>query len=897
MNKTKESFTGSSSTFTQEELRSVGTVNAIASLKTLDPTFNVLESTEFGSDPNKMPDIEIRGKSSLISVRDELSEDPNQPLFILDGFESTLETIYNLDMNRISSITILKDAASTAIYGSKASNGVVVVETIKPKSGKLNLLYNGSANISWADLTSYNLMNAKEKLEFERMSGRYNAPESNNIEQEVELDQLYNNKLDDIIRGVDTYWLSEPIQIGINQRHSLYANGGEGAFQFGLGVSYNGISGVMKESNRNNISQNIDLTYRLNKVQFSNKFYMDNTKSTNPIVGYSDYSNANPYYTKYNEDGGVEKWLEYNDFVKAANPLYNAAQNSYSNSGAFTVSNKFMAEYTPVSSMKVRARFGITHSNNNSEAFASPLDSRFSDITYTKRGSYNHGQTQGNKFEGEFTLTYGKLFGNNHLLNLATGGYMSQQDTKSHGYSAIGFPVGDYTLPSFANGYPEGGNPSYNENTARSVSTYVVGNYAFDNRYLLDFSYRVNGSSIFGVTKRFIGTWALGTAWNLHRENFIKDNIDGISMFKIRGSVGNPGNQNFSSSATITTFSYNFNMLNYFGMTTSLAQLGNPDLEWQTTLDRNIGFDITMLNDRLTVVGDLYRKTTNPLLIGIATPASTGATGNVIYKNFGHQESSGYTLQSTYYIIRNTQDRFWWSVRGSLRNGSNKLLGIGNRLDIFNSEGRDNNSTKRYFDGADPDDIWAVRSAGIDPATGKEIFITKDGELTYDFSYDDEVIIGSSRPKLEGILGTNISWKGFSANFDFRYRAGGYAFNGVLFNKVENITSSQLRFNQDKRALYDRWQKPGDKAQFKNIANSVSTPMSSRFVQKDNTLSLESFRVGYEFNHEVAKKMGLSSVRVNAYMNDVFRISTIKMERGTSYPFSRSVSLSLSLTM
>lgn len=894
VNKNKESFTGSSSTYTAEELRSVGTVNAIASLKTLDPTFNVLESTEFGSDPNRLPDIEIRGKSSLISVRDELSEDPNQPLFILDGFESNIETIYNLDMNRIASITILKDAASTAIYGSKASNGVVVVETIKPKSGKLNLAYNGSANISWADLTSYNLMNAREKLEFERMSGRYNSSE---IEREIELDQLYNNKLDDIMRGVDTYWLAEPIQTGVNQRHSLYANGGEGAFQFGLGVSYNGISGVMKESNRNNISENIDLTYRLNKFQFSNKFYMDNTKSTNPIVGYSDYANANPYYTKYNEDGEVEKWLEYNKYVEAANPLYNAAQNSYSNSAAFMVSNKFMAEYTPLSSMKLRARFGITHSNNNSEAFTSPLDSRFSNVVYTKRGSYNYGETQSNKYEGEFTLTYGKLFGNNHLVNLATGGYMSQQDVKSHGYSAIGFPVGDYTLPSYANGYPEGGKPSYNENTARSVSAYAIGNYAFDNKYLLDFSYRVNGSSVFGVTKRYIGTWAVGAAWNIHRESFIKDNIDGISMFKIRGSAGNPGNQNFSSSATITTFRYNFNMFNYFGMTTSLAQLGNPDLEWQTTLDRNIGFDITMLNDRLTFIGDFYHKTTDPLLIGIATPASTGATNNIIYKNFGHQRSNGYTLQSTYYILRDTQERLWWSVRGSLRNGSNKLLGIGNRLDIFNAEGRESNSTKRYYDGADPDDIWAVRSAGIDPATGKEIFIKKDGTLTYDFSYDDEVIIGSSRPKLEGILGTNISWKGFSVNFDFRYRLGGYAFNSVLFNKVENIPSSQLKYNQDKRALYDRWQKPGDIAQFKNIASSISTPMSSRFIQKDHTLSLESFRVGYEFDSDVARKIGASSMRLNAYMNDIFRISTIKMERGTSYPFSRSVSVSLSLTM
>lgn len=896
VNKMKESFTGSASTFTGSELKSVGTQNVISSLKTLDPSFNVLD-TEFGSDPNHMPNIEIRGKSSLISTRDELAEDPNQPLFILDGFESSLEAVYNLDMNRVASITILKDAASTAIYGSKAANGVVVVETIRPKSGKLHLSYNGNANIQWADLTSYNLMNAPEKLEFEKLVGRYSN--FNTTAQEIRLMQSYNEKLADIARGVDTYWLSEPLQTGINHRHSIYADGGEGAFMFGLGLSYNGISGVMKESKRNNISGNIDLTYRLNKLQFSNKFYLDNTDSQNPIVAFSAYANANPYYMKRNEDGEVERWLEYNDDIRAANPLYNAAQNSYNKNGGFSLSDKFMMEYTPTREMKLRARFGLTHNNNNTKAFTSPRDTRYNQTDYTKRGSYSYNETKINKYEGELTYTYAKVLKDVHTFNLALGGYLSQTDTQSNGYSAVGFPVGDYTLPSFANGYPDGGKPSYYESTSRSVSGYAIGNYAYDNRYLLDFSYRVNGSSVFGRNKHYIDTWAVGLAWNLHNEKFIRNHLKGVSMLKLRASIGNPGNQNFSSSATITTFRYNFNSFNYFGMTTSLDQLGNPNLEWQTTLDRNVGFDITILNDRLKLVGDYYYKSTDPLLITIDMPASSGATNNQIYKNFGKQTSQGFTGQASYYIIRKMKQRYWWSVRGTIRTGTSKLSGIGNKLESFNSKEREgeNRSTKRFYDGANPDAIWAVRSAGIDPATGREIFIKKDGTTTYDFSYDDEVVIHNSRPTIEGVLGTSFSWKGFSMNADFRYRAGGYSFNSVLFNKVENISTSSLIYNQDKRALYNRWQKPGDHAQFKNIANSVSTPMSSRFVQKDNSWSLEALRVGYEFSPELAHSLGLSSVRINAYMNDLFRISTIKQERGTSYPYARSVSFALSLTL
>ncbi len=900
VNKTKESFTGSASTFTAEELKSVGTQNIIASLKTLDPAFNVLDS-EFGSDPNKMPNIEIRGKSSLINTRDELAEDPNQPLFILDGFESTLETIINLDMNRVASITILKDAASTAIYGSKAANGVVVVETIRPKSGKLHLSYNGSANISWADLSSYNLMNASEKLEFERLVGRYDN--FNSPEQEIQLLESYHNKLSDIARGVDTYWLSEPLRTGLNHRHSLYADGGEGAFMFGIGLSYNGITGVMKESDRDNISGSIDLTYRLKKLQFTNKFYIDNTSSQDPIVAFSQYANANPYYMKRNEDGEVERWLEYNDNIQAANPLYNAAQNSYSKRKGFSLSDKFIVEYTPMPAMKIRARVGFTHSRSESGSFRSPNDTQFNKTDFTERGTYGWNESVSNKYEGELTFTYAKVLKDVHTFNIALGGYLSQQDSYANGYAAVGFPVGDYTLPSFSNGYPDGGKPSYSEATSRSVSGYAIANYAYDNRYLLDFSYRVNGSSVFGTNKHYIGTWAVGAAWNLHNEAFIKDNFDGVSMLKVRASVGNPGNQNFSSSSTITTFRYNFNTFNYFGMTTILAQLGNPDLKWQTTLDRNIGFDITILNNRLTLTGDYYYKTTDPLLIAIDMPSSSGATNNLIYKNFGKQTSKGFLASANYYIIRQMDRRFWWSVRATVRTSSNELSGIGNRLESFNKSEREgdedgaNKSTKRYYDGADPNDIWAVRSAGIDPATGRELFIKKNGELTYDFSYDDEVIVGNTTPKAEGVIGSAFSWKGFSFNLDFRYRIGGYAFNSVLFNKVENIGTSSLIYNQDKRALYDRWQKPGDVAQFKNIANSTSTPMSSRFVQKDNSFSLESFRIGYEFDSSLARRFGLSTIRLSAYMNDIFRLTSIKMERGTSYPFARSVSFALSLTL
>ena len=169
----KESFTGSSTTFNGDELKSVGAQNVLQSLKTLDPSFKITENNLAGSNPNKMPDVEIRGKSSVAGLKEEYGSDPNQPLFILDGFETTLETVMNLNMNRVASVTLLKDAASTAIYGSKAANGVVVIETKAPLKGKLQISYKGDYSMEIADLSDYNLMNSREKLEFERLAGVY----------------------------------------------------------------------------------------------------------------------------------------------------------------------------------------------------------------------------------------------------------------------------------------------------------------------------------------------------------------------------------------------------------------------------------------------------------------------------------------------------------------------------------------------------------------------------------------------------------------------------------------------------------------------------------------------------------------------------------------------------
>ncbi len=891
----KESFTGSSQTYKAEELKEVGSQNLIQSLKTLDPAFTVLENNQYGSDPNRLPDLEIRGKSSIVGLKEEFGEDPNQPLFILDGFETTLQSIMDLSMDRIASVTILKDAASTAIYGSKAANGVIVVETKTPQMGKLKLSYNGTFNVSFADLSDYNLMNAAEKLEFERLAGNF---KSNIADSQEYAEMRYNRLLANVRRGVDTYWLSEPLRTGLNQRHNVYLEGGSEQFRFGLGVNYNNVQGVMKQSDRDIISGNLDLLYRVGKLTFSNKITVDFTKYKNPVVDFSEYARANPYYPKRNDDGSVEKWLERpsEDFVSTSdryvgNPLWNAALNSYDKGNSFGVRNNFNLEYRPFSFLYVRARVGINKSTEDGEEFLSPEDTSFDQVELLKKGSYNDKRTETFGYDGDVTVTYGQLLADAHQINAVLGASVRESSSTTKGFGATGFPEGDFTTPGFANQYSENGKPSYSDYKTRAANFYFNGGYSYKNRYLFDVNIRMDGTSVFGSNRRFTTTWATGVAWNLHNESFIKNHTDIFNMLKVRASIGNPGNQNFGSFNSVTVYQYNNWMLNNFGTGVLVSAFGDPDLEWQKTIDMNVGFDLSMWN-RFHINFDYYHKNTDPLLASIGIPLSVGVSSRLT--NIGKQVTKGYSGTIKYAIIYRPKDRMNWTTSLTFSHSKSYYDKIGSKLNQYNRENLTKNLT-RYYDGGSPTALWTVPSAGIDPATGREIFITKSGKRTFSYNYDDEVVVGDSRPDIEGVFGNSFYWKGFSCSLYMRYSLGADAFNNSLYEKVENISSSGLIQNQDKRALYDRWQKPGDIAKFKGISLTDNTRISSRFVQPNDYLTIESVRVGYEMPQEWMKRIGFSGMTLSAYMNDIARFSTIKDERGISYPFARSVSFSVSV--
>ena len=894
----KESFTGSSATFKGDELKSLGSQNVLQGLKTLDPSFKIMESNLFGSNPNMMPDIEIRGKTSVMGLKEEYGSDPNQPLFILDGFETDIETVMNLNSNRIASVTILKDAASTAIYGSKASNGVVVIETKAPARGRLQISYKGDFGLSVADLSDYNLMNSSEKLQFETMAGVYRDNTGDPFKQII-LDNLRNERLKNISMGVDTYWLSEPIRTGFTNKHNVYVEGGEDKIRYGIGLSYGGVQGVMKGSERNTIEGNIDLIYRTGKFQFSNKLTINSLSTANPIVSFEEYANANPYYMKYGVGGGIEKYLYYPseniDDYPVSNPLWNAHLNNYDKTAGFGFTNNFIFEWFILKELRFRAKFGIKKNDENQQVRLSPEHTQFDDVGETEKGLYTHTLTKDFAYEGDFALTYGKLFAEKHMVNAVGGFNFSNQKYLDYSYSATGFTEDQFDAPSFANGYPEGGSPEYKETHKRAVSFYLNGGYSYDERYLLDVNYRLDGASMFGAENRFRNTWSVGLGWNIHKEKFLSDRTDFFQMLKLRASAGNPGNQNFSAYRAFSTYKFNGWMTNVFGAGVIVKTLGNKGLAWQETINYDAGADITFWGSRINLTFDYFWKNTDPLLAIISTKGSMGVT--TIAMNAGCQKTDGWEATFKISPVYRPSEGINWNISLNATSSKSRYANIGNAFNSLNESGKTSLvGTTRYYDGGSPTAIWAVRSAGIDPATGKELFIKKDGTYSFTYDVDDEVVVGDTQPKVEGVLGTTLYYKGFSVGCYFRYSLGGQIFNSSLFRKVENIGTEEVYNNQDKRALYDRWSPDHREAYFKGISMVQKTDKSSRFVMDENTLTGESFNIGYEFPDRMIRKLHISALSLQMSLNDIFRISSVRVERGIDYPFARNVSFSIGVT-
>lgn len=908
----KESFTGNTTKIEKEDLLKVNPNNLISAIQTFDPSFRIQENLAAGSDPNSLPQFVLRGQTGIGETtlgqtstssisREVLSGNSNLPIFILDGFEVDVEKIYDLDMNSIHSINILKDAAATAMYGSRAANGVIVIERRAPEAGKFRVQYSGVLSAELPDLSSYNLMNAREKLETERLAGLY---DSNTPEIDPYTNGYY-QRLNNVLTGVDTYWLSQGLRTALNHKHSVFIDGGENDVRWGVELGFRGTEGVMKHSSRKNANAAFYVDYRIGGLQIKNKVTYTYNKSTDvPFNSFSDYSHLLPYMRLYDENGDYVRRLEKFDGASGTqvNPLYEINfYNSFDHSGYDEVTDDLSLNWRITDGLRLRGQFSVLMRNSTGDLYKDPASASYSASTGNINGEKTESTQKRTVIDGSLSLMYNNTF-KGHNLNICLSSNMRQTQSTASETRYRGFPGGDLVSSNYA--AEVYGKPSSSDNTTRLVGALLTSNYTYNNIYLADLTGRIDGSSEFGSDKRWSMFWSTGAGINIHNYDFMKSN-ELFSMLKFRASYGLTGKTNFSLYSAKDMYQLQTDSWYPTGYGVFLYQMGNPNLKWERKYTLDYGVEIGLWHDKIYLKASAYDERTIDLITDYTIPSSTGFTS---YKeNMGKVKNTGVELELR---ARLYSDRNWlFQLYGSFARNKNTIVEISQAMRDYNkrveelfsgynpessSDSKYAKTYLKYYEGASLTSIYGMKSLGISLTNGKEIYLRRNGDVTDVWSADEWTIIGDTAPKGQGSFGYTLSYKQLSMFASFLYTFGGDAYNNTLVSYVENADIKND--NVDKRVLLDRWQKPGDITTMKDIRDrNVTTGASSRFVQKNNTLQWSSLTMSYNFRPEQLKKLHLSGLRLSFTMNDLFYWSTIRQERGLDYPYSRSFNLTTNI--
>ena len=902
LNIAQKSFSGSSTTITGEQLKTVAPQgNALSAIQIFEPSFRIAENLDMGSNPNALPQMYVRGRSGIgtpaldesLTSEHALKNDPNQPIFMLDGYEVSMEKIYDLDIERIETYTILKDAAATAMYGSRAANGVVVITTKPLPAGRLNVTYSGNFTINAPDLSSYNLMNAREKLEAERLAGYYDTDDPSQIATKL---KEYNGKLQNIERGIETDWLALPLRTSFGHKHSIGIAGASDAFRYGLDLMYDDQEGVMKGQNRKKMSAALNLQYQYKGLTFRNQMTTTLVNSQeSPYGTFSDYVRMNPYDTYLDENSNIGmNMATWHSGSPYRNPMYDATLGSFDKGKRHEFYDQFDVRYYLNKKINFKANVALGYIVSDSDKFTDPAAAKFQSTE--KKGQLTTSRQKQSTYDISLNGYYNDQIGR-HNINFVVGLNIREEKTNYEGFTYSGFPEGGFSAPGYAKDIDT---KSYLEGKNRLFGALAVLNYSYNDVIFADLSGRIDGSSQFGSNKRFAPFFSTGAGVNVHNLKFFKENTPWLTQFKLRGTYGMTGKVSFPSYAAQNKYEMFTDWQYPTGDGVQIMYLGNPNLKWERTLQTDLGFEFEILKGLFYAKYNYYIKDTHDNIADMFIPTSSGFTS---YKeNIGRMENRGHEikLQSRVVNTRNTIINLIFngaSNKGKLKKISNSLRAYNDRVnEHYNSNqgGNDVQSTPllRYVEGGSLTGIYAMRSLGIDPATGKELYMRRDGSTTFKWDPAENVLVGDTEPSMSGSFGLSAYWKGFTLDTYFMYEWGGQRYNQTLRTTIE--MADILNSNCDRRVLSDRWIKPGDIARFRDIKdyNSVTRP-TSRLVQNYSYLNMSSLSVGYEFKRDMIRKLGLYRLKLQFNCRDLFTASSIQVERGLSSPYARAFTLSV----
>jgi hypothetical protein len=482
-----------------------------------------------------------------------------------------------------------------------------------------------------------------------------------------------------------------------------------------------------------------------------------------------------------------------------------------------------------------------------------------------------------------------------HLFS-AFGNWTINEDRNDYvNLSATGYPDPHMDEFIFGNKMETSMQNIGTENISRSIGLIGQLSYSYANRYSVDFNLSGEASSRY-ADHDLVPFWSVGGRWNAHNEKWLSGYVSNLVL---RASYGITGEQNFSPSDAIEYYSYAETMRPYQSfpvLGAMLLGLNNTSLGWAKTQNTSLSLDFGFWKNRVNVSFNYYDNITKELLTSYDLAPSTGFSTMVM--NAGELQNRGFDASVNIIALQNLRKEFFWTISANANHNRNKIRKLSEYLKKVNEAQMSSSSAPlpQYREGQSTTTLYVVRSLGVDPVTGKEVYLKRDGTKTFVWDANDKVPVGDTNPKISGTLLTSINWKDLSCSLGFTYKYGGVVYNQTLVDKIEN---QNVAYNLDRRAGEGRWEKPGDVTSYVGFSpTGAGTPASTRFIMDDNEIRFATINVGYRLKGDKFRFLRFANVDVmalNFTTNDIARISRIKMERGLDYPFARSYTLSLSL--
>ena len=859
----KGTIAGSVSTVKADKLESVPAAGFDQALQGQSPGLMVLSNS---GEPSEAASFQIRGTNSINSG--------TAPLFILDGVPITSSDFNAIRPSDIESVSVLKDASSSSIYGARAANGVVVITTKRGTAmDTAKVTFRTQLGISQLAHGNWSLMNTDERILFE---------------QEIGLDTGKNY---DLLRQTNVNWLDAVFNDrALLTSYELSVSRATERMNYFVSANFYDQDGIALGSTfrRYSLRSNAD-------VKAGEWLKM----GTNTMLAYEEVQQADegaytlytpisasrfmlPYWNPYREDGSIASSKDGSWTGTTQNPI-EWMQTNPQLMKKYKVLSTIYAEATPVKNLTLRSQLGIDFSLSTTDVKSLPSFPG-------NNGIGTAANATGNTMQLTATNTANYKFDIDHIhdFNFLLG--QEGVNYRSESFQVVTRGQNNDFLTTLSNG-------TYASSWANSYSSYAYlsffgrGEYNYMDKYYADFSLRTDASSRFGKNGRWAGFWSVGLMWNVLKEKFMRP-YTWITNAQVALSTGTSGNSSIPNYDHLALVGGGYIYNGESGIAPSSE--GNPDLSWEQLWSSNLALHLGFLH-RFNVDIEFYNKLTTDMLMLVPQSYANNGFGQR-WDNVGAMVNRGVELSANLDVIR-TED-FVWNISGNASYNHNEITELYNGLNEYEMSGT---STKLVV-GHPVGEFYINRYAGVNPANGDALWYDKEGNITTEFRESDKVLVGKTyMAPWQGGFGTSVQWKGWAVSTQFAWVANRWMFNNDRF--FEESNGLYTVYNQSKRLLYDRWKKPGDITDIPRYG--VTPQMDSRFLEDASFLRMKNLMLSYTLQPStLAKLKGIGGARLYVQGQNLFtftRFSGIDPESTSNvyaaqYPMSRQFSMGIELS-